>query len=480
MTDIKKHILVKKSDSLISKAVLETLADKKEKLRQLNALWQPHDRQREVLLWIFKQEGKASFIRAGRRSGKTDPAIYCAVRKAISLPNQKILVVTPTLKQAKKIYWKSKKIHKFIPPEWGCRFNNDELTVYFPNGSFIEIDGSDNTEAQRGAEYDLVILDEYKDINPILYSEVIEPTMATTDGTVIIIGTPPKTKNHHYVELEQIARTDDSWRFFHYTTHDNPYAKKDWLIKKERQLKERGELDVWKREYLAEYCFGGKDQVFPMFSKRKHTKPLDTILAIMKRDWSRFQWIVSADPATSSTFAVLFVAHDPYSNRTFVLDEIYAKDKSQMSSRAIWEQIKQKTNKLNPNADWEYIYDEAAAWFSNEIEASFGIGLIPSQKSANQKEDGISLWKDLMLIDNAFTVASECTSFIFEIESYIMENDKYPKILDHCLDAFRYVLGYLSIDFSLQPVYDNDKYIEDDIDFVSPEQNLLDLKEWIH
>ena len=463
--------------------VLHVLNERKVILEQLHALWQPHDEQRKVLKAIFQDGKKTVFCRCGRRSGKTEGALYIALRRAALFPNQRILIVTPTLKQAKKVYWKSGKVVQMIPKEWNCHLTNDDLTIKFANGSYIEIDGSDDIESHRGAEYDVVIIDEFKDIKPMFYSEIINPTMATTDGILVIIGTPPKNKNNHYFELEASVVGDKDWGFFHWTSYDNPYVKKDWLIREEQKYIKRGEHDVWKREYLAEYCFGGKDQIFPMFNKRKHLKELDDIIAALKLDWNRLEWIISCDPATSSIFGVGFFAYDRGSNRLFHLDEIYASDKSVTSTGEIHKEIELRKKALNPDADWEYVYDEAAAWFANEMLSRFGISMFPSRKSANIKEEGIGLLKDLMLEPNGYTLASHCKSTVFEIESYIMENGKYPAGWCHMIDLTRYALGHLNLDFSYK-VNDttNDPRSSDyEPDFSQPkEDNYLSMKDVIH
>lgn len=203
-------------------------------------------------------------------------------------------------------------------------------------------------------------------------------------------------------------------------------------------------------------------------------------MASMKLDWNRLEWYICCDPATSSTFAVLFIAYDRGSNRVFVLDEIYATEKRYTSSSVIYQNIQEKANALNPEAKWEWIYDEAAAWFANEMQSQYNISMFPSKKSLNDKEEGISLWKDLLIADNLFACNAENKHFIFEIESYIMENDKYPKILDHLLDAFRYFLGHVNINFSyLVPTEDEAEangYLppNDDYNFNT------ELKEYVH
>jgi hypothetical protein len=44
-----------------------------------------------------------------------------------------------------------------------------------PNSSIITLFGADNQEALRGLDLRGVVLDEYKDISPTLYREILAP-----------------------------------------------------------------------------------------------------------------------------------------------------------------------------------------------------------------------------------------------------------------------------------------------------------------
>ena len=140
-------------------------------------------------------------------------------------------------------------------------------------------------------------------------------------------------------------------------------------------------------------------------------------------------------------FGVLFIAFNPYTKDVYVLDEIYEKDQLNTSVNVIGPEILEKQHQFLIKQEWTNIYDEAATWFQTEMTDRFDVFFIPTQKSQNKKEHGLSLMKDIML-EGLLHVSDRCRYFYWECENYIKDkNGKIPKINDHLIDCFRYFLG---------------------------------------
>jgi len=444
---------------------LKALVERKVLLEQLQPYFTPHAKQ-QLVLDALKAGCRKIFIRAGRQSGKTTIITYINWLICGLNTNQVAAIITPTLKQARKVYWKKRSVQDFGPRSWIAKEANDDLTLFFKNGSYLEIDGSDNIDSHRGDKKDFVCLDEFKDIDPRFYSEVIEPMFLTTGGVVVIIGTPPETPNSHFQELEEYALSDPSWTVIHWTSYDSPYTSKEWLDAKRAELSARGEDDVFRREYLAEYTKGGKNSVFPMFSESLHVKPnLDVLNHFNEvKDRCELYWL--ADPATSSTFGSLLFAYHREAGRLLFLDEIYAQDKSLSHTSAIVEQIKEKIAPSEPNIqEWTVVYDDAAVWFANELYNGHKIVSYPAKKQSEKKEDGISLFKDLLSRPGAVVISDLCVNLIKELDNYIIVNGQYPKKNDHLIDCIRYGLTFanvvLSLDTDLAPLQEREELYED-------------------
>ena len=180
-------------------------------LEALRKKYQPHPKQ-QLILDKIKQGKLRIMARAGRQSGKTQECCDVAWMTAGLGRNKVCSIITRERKQGFKIYWKKGTIQNFGPRSWVEKVSKDDMTVYFKNGSYIEIDGSDNKDAHRGDKKDLCILDEFKDIDPDFYFEIIEPMFATNpDGIVIIIGTPPATPESHFKDMEDLGNWDRDW-----------------------------------------------------------------------------------------------------------------------------------------------------------------------------------------------------------------------------------------------------------------------------
>ena len=121
--------------------------------------------------------------------------------------------VAPFRNQAKNIAWNYLKYYTHVIP--GIKVNEADLYVELPSkhkgspGARIYIMGADHPDALRGTYWDGVILDEYAQIKPILWNEVIRPAIADRGGWVIFIGTP-KGQNQFY-EIYQKAQKEEDW-----------------------------------------------------------------------------------------------------------------------------------------------------------------------------------------------------------------------------------------------------------------------------
>lgn len=121
--------------------------------------------------------------------------------------------VAPFRNQAKLIAWNYLKYYTHVIP--GVRINESDLFIEFPSrykgaqGGRIYIIGADHPDNLRGTYWDGAILDEYAQIKPELWDEVIRPSLADRNGWCIFIGTP-KGQNQFY-EIYQKAQREPDW-----------------------------------------------------------------------------------------------------------------------------------------------------------------------------------------------------------------------------------------------------------------------------
>lgn len=105
--------------------------------------------------------------------------------------------VAPQYNQSKDIAWSYVKRATLDIP--GVEYNESELRADLPNGARIRLYGADNPDRLRGLYLDGIILDEYADMRPSVWGEIIRPMLADRKGWAVFIGTPKGHNAFHKV-----------------------------------------------------------------------------------------------------------------------------------------------------------------------------------------------------------------------------------------------------------------------------------------
>lgn len=129
-------------------------------------------------------------VAAHRRCGKTVACINDLIKGALTCakPNARFAYIAPLFTQAKDVAWTYLKHFTANIP--GVETNESELRVDLPNGARVRLYGADNYDRMRGLYLDGVVLDEYADMDPRAWAEVIRPALSDRQGWATFIGTP--------------------------------------------------------------------------------------------------------------------------------------------------------------------------------------------------------------------------------------------------------------------------------------------------
>lgn len=459
-------------------------------LFDLQMVWEPHAHQQLVKNAVFAEGKKTVFLECGRKYGKTDILCYILYRFAMMYPNSACYYIAPFQKQAKEIIWANGRLQNFLMPvidpktkkthkghsrseafqiyeelreKYVKSINDSEMRIKFHNGSFIKLDGADNHQAYRGISPSIMVYDEYKDHNPRFHTGM-EPNLATFDAPLIAVGTPPEgdeANEEHFYSMADYAKIDDDQAYFNAPTYVNPYISREFLRRKKKELYAKNESDKWLREYMAKRVKSGSRSIFPMFEapdeERKHTKhvkPHRQVVAEILRYPKDWDILVSYDPASVSTFGVLFVAIHRWEKRIKVFEEIYAEGMAKTSTKQVFPKSLEILDKYGfPYFKVDMLYDNAASWFYNEVMANYEMALTPCMKDYNTKNDKLSMIKDIFLAEEgAIEISDKCEKFIFEVENYRTDDKgKIPKENDHLIDDFRYILNHNGYETVPQP-----------------------------
>lgn len=417
----------------------------------------PHEGQFPVLRAFFQEKKKIIMGCCGRSHGKTEEILYIAWRYALTRPNSEIWIICPEIKQAERIYWLPKRLQNYGPREYIEDISKGDLRIIFKNGSWIKLDGCENYNSLRGIKPHLVIYDEFQHHSKDFDEEVMQPNLASGITSLVVMGTPPK-RACYFTEFRDnlfhnIANGDKDKIYVELPSSANPTLSKEWLAKKKEELIRRGKLNVWLREYEGKVVYDTESAVFPFFSALSHSLPRAEIEQMLEQDKRKLHYYAMFDPGTATVFAVLFIAHNPYTNQVYILDEIYAQGRDETRSFKIWAEAQKKMEAIcDDESRWRMFYDEAAAWFANEV----GGGLIPTHKQAysaarmaDEGRPGESILNTLMEKANHFIAAAECTKFLWEMENYVTnERGEYPKKDDHLIDDLFYFVNEARITLS--------------------------------
>ena len=146
-----------------------------------------------------------------RRAGKTVACIHdlqlaaTASRKV----RPRFAYLSPFLRQSKAVAWDYLR-HAMAPLRAdGATAHESELRVDYPSGAQVRLYGADNPDAMRGIYLDGIVLDEYADMDPRVWSEIIRPALADRQGWAVFIGTP--RGRNAFFELWRRAQAEEGW-----------------------------------------------------------------------------------------------------------------------------------------------------------------------------------------------------------------------------------------------------------------------------
>lgn len=166
---------------------------------------------RRQFMGLHTRETRWAIAVAHRRAGKTVACVNELIKAAATCgkPNPRFAYIAPQLNQAKDIAWSYLMEYTDCFGE-GRQVNKSELWVELPNnGARIRIYGADNPDRLRGIYLDGAVLDEFGDMDPTVWTQVIRPALSDRKGWAVFIGTP-KGKNTFY-ELWGLAEDDPDW-----------------------------------------------------------------------------------------------------------------------------------------------------------------------------------------------------------------------------------------------------------------------------
>lgn len=189
-----------------------------------------------------------NFLVCHRRFGKTVMAINQLIRDSVTCTKERprYAYIAPTYRMAKSIVWDYLKHYTSVIP--GVKYNEAELRVDMPNNARITLLGGENIDALRGIYLDGCVMDEYAQMRPSLFTEVISPCLSDRKGYAVFIGTP-KGKNHFY-DLKLRIEKNSQWYVATHKASQSGYVDADELVAQREAINDE---DVYNQEYECSF-----------------------------------------------------------------------------------------------------------------------------------------------------------------------------------------------------------------------------------
>ncbi len=403
-----------------------------------------HAKQKE----IFTDPRRFKLLVCGRRWGKSHllrtqiivAALSCNLPYDPNFPTV-VALIMPTLKQAKAVHWKSL-VSLLKDAPFVESINNSEYRIVLRgNKPDILLRGSNDDEGNglRGLKFFFAGVDEFQDVKPVIWEEVLLPALSDTEGsTATLVGTP-KGKSHPLYRFYQNIKDSPEWAYYHFKTRDNPFFK----IQRLRLAKAQMPPKTYRQEFQASFeDFDG--QLFDQIDSTKHyIKDIPNNLSFyIGSDWGdRHPCVVVVGLNADRT---KFYVVDYWLNKSgeAIPEEIFLKEMARLCTKyGVYKCFLPDDRTGSIKSARILGKRENIPGMSRAVEVSrTKLGLMPS----------VDIMNNLFYQDNLFIKAS-LTELISQFEDYHRATDSEGELVnkpadhqeDHTIDAARYCIGSL-------------------------------------
>ena len=209
----------------------------------------------QLLDWqkkVWADDTRFKIVAAGRRTGKSRLAAWMLIVNALQADKGHVFYVAPTQGQARDIMWQTL-LELAHPIVTSSHINN--LQIKLVNGATISLKGADRPETMRGVSLKFLVMDEYADMKPEVFEQILRPALADQKGGALFIGTP-MGRNHFY-DLYKYAELEDdeSYEAWHFTSYDNELLDPDEIDLAKKSMSSY----AFRQEFMASFEARGSE-----------------------------------------------------------------------------------------------------------------------------------------------------------------------------------------------------------------------------
>ncbi len=272
---------------------------------------------------IYKNLKRFNVLVTGRRWGKSDFAKEVMTMWAANSPYQNIWFIASTYGQVKTIIWQ-RLLYKCTRTPYKHlvqSINKQDLSVTLKNQTVMTLKGADNYGSLRGTGLILAILDEYAEMRPEVWEQIVAPMLSDKIGSVIFIGSPRGYDHLYKIHQQALGEMSQSQSESQWNTWVRPSIDGGWISDKEiDNAKKILDAKVFSQEYMATFeNFSGT--IYYNFKEQNNVIPNlpDPVPGQDHQDTLLVGIDFNVDPMT----AVMATKRRPNSNS---LDKLYIHD----------------------------------------------------------------------------------------------------------------------------------------------------------
>jgi len=374
---------------------------------------------------ILNDPSRFKVLVCGRRWGKTVLSIMYLLKDQFEAGERRWFI-TPTYRQGKMIVFPI--LRQMFAGFTGAKLNESEMSVVFDNGAELAVKGADNEHNLRGVELTKCVMDEMAYIKPHVWEEIVYPMLATTQGSVLFIGTPSGYDVMY--DLYSRGQSEPGWKSWQFKTIDGGFVPAEEIARAKRTM----DSTLFRQEFEASFESTGNRAAWN-FDRQVHCKQADNL--------SDYKWW-GCDFNVDWMSAVLCTQ---YTDGTIhYYDEIRLKNSNT-------EEMARKMKSIMPGVE---VYPDPAGSArsttsrksDHAILRDYGF-LIRAKKSHPSHIDRLNaLNRKLLDADGnvTMTVDPKCKFLIKDLEQVQRDKkggiDKSNIELTHALDACSYAIAY--------------------------------------
>lgn len=211
---------------------------------------------------VYRDKARFKVIVAGRRWGKTRFSLVWMITRA-KKRKQLIWYIAPSYQMARQIMWQE--LLDTIPRRWVKRINETMMTLWLRNGSIIALKGADKPDSLRGVGLHAVVMDEFQDMREETWSTVIQPTLASTQGDALFIGTPKSFNHLYHLYMQGQSEDHPDWSSWQFKTASSPFIPPQELERARRSMNDK----EYRQEFEASFETMS-NRVYHAFDRKVH------------------------------------------------------------------------------------------------------------------------------------------------------------------------------------------------------------------